>query len=130
MPSPKFKHTPEEARDLWVKALRSGKYRQVAKRLANVNNGRCCLGVACDVYCEAEGRSYKPFQYVDQEGMCRFRGRKTEKYVLPDVVVKWLGVKDENPETRNGATLAGLNDHDVSFLEIAEIIENDQSIIR
>ena len=39
----------EEARALWVKALRSGEYKQTTGQLRK-DDGHCCLGVACDLY--------------------------------------------------------------------------------
>lgn len=36
---------------VWVKALRSGKYKQTKGTLQN-NQGYCCLGVACDLFIE------------------------------------------------------------------------------
>lgn len=33
----------------WVKALRSGKYKQGSGRLRDLNNNYCCLGVLCEV---------------------------------------------------------------------------------
>lgn len=33
----------------WIKALRSGKYKQGKKALRTSNNEFCCLGVLCDV---------------------------------------------------------------------------------
>lgn len=37
----------------WVKALRSGKYKQGRKQLRNGNDEMCCLGVLCNLYAEA-----------------------------------------------------------------------------
>jgi hypothetical protein len=36
-------------RKLWVKALRSGKYKQGTKVLRSADNAFCCLGVLCAV---------------------------------------------------------------------------------
>ncbi len=33
----------------WLAALRSDEYVQIKGRLADIENGRCCLGVACDI---------------------------------------------------------------------------------
>jgi len=33
----------------WADALVSRKYKQIGNRLRDADNGRCCLGVACDV---------------------------------------------------------------------------------
>lgn len=42
----KFKHTPEQARALVAKALRSGKYEQGRMVLEREDKTFCCLGVA------------------------------------------------------------------------------------
>lgn len=42
------RRTPNKARlRQWVKALRSGKYKQDTGRLGDAKTGYCCLGVAC-----------------------------------------------------------------------------------
>ena len=48
----------------WIKALTSGKYRQVRRHLGNTGKGRCCLGVLCDIM------RYKfiPFSKCDEDG--------------------------------------------------------------
>lgn len=38
-----------------VDELRSGKYIKIKNKLRDDNNGRCCLGVMCDVYNELGG---------------------------------------------------------------------------
>lgn len=44
----------KEAIKLWVKALRSGRYRQATDTLRYVDSSKnmryCCLGVACNLY--------------------------------------------------------------------------------
>jgi hypothetical protein len=41
---------PKEFKDKWVKALRSGRYKQSVGRLyRDSDNTFCCLGVACNV---------------------------------------------------------------------------------
>ena len=48
-----MKHTPKEARQLWIDALRSGDYEQTRETLCE--DGRyCCLGVACEVAIQNE----------------------------------------------------------------------------
>lgn len=37
----------------WVKALRSGKYKQGRDRLRTENNKFCCLGVLCNLHAQA-----------------------------------------------------------------------------
>jgi len=33
----------------WVKALRSGRYKQTREKLGSLENGFCCLGLACHI---------------------------------------------------------------------------------
>ncbi len=37
---------------LWIKALRSGEYKQDTGSLKTSSNGFCCLGVLTDIYCK------------------------------------------------------------------------------
>jgi len=36
-------------RNKWIDALLNGKYKQIQSRLGNKSDGRCCLGVLCNV---------------------------------------------------------------------------------
>lgn len=107
----------------WVKALRSGKYKQAKKKLRTAK-GWCCLGVLTDLYCKAKGISFKD----------NFAGKST----LPSEVAEWAGLGKNtdksviNIKYRGKRTnLAGLNDGDdnvgvkngLSFSKIAYNIE-------
>lgn len=93
----------------WVKALRSGKYKQAKKRL-RFNGGMCCLGVACDLAAKSLTLKWNGTEF---DG---------ERKALPVSVQQWLGVKEDNP-TANGESLAELNDAGKDFEEIADFIE-------
>jgi hypothetical protein len=41
----------KEIAELWIKALESGKYKQIRRQLAN-KDGYCCLGVLCELAIE------------------------------------------------------------------------------
>lgn len=51
-------------KERWVKALRSGKYKQgksLLKRRGEENPGEvtyCCLGVLCDLYCKSNKKAF------------------------------------------------------------------------
>lgn len=96
----------------WVAALRSGEYKQAQNQL-RTDEGYCCLGVACELALEAGAiSSYNP------EGIS-----------LPFPVQKWLGLA--SPSGRYGHYQFLTNDNDrlgKSFSEIADIIENEQSL--
>lgn len=93
----KGKYTPAEARELWVKALRSGKYVQGEGCLRNSQRQFCCLGVACDLYSKKVGD-------LEWKSDCQTHGGYYfadpfytfgEWLVLPEQVSGWLGLADE-----------------------------------
>jgi len=120
----------------WMEALRSGEYQQCQRRLAIVNVGYCCLGVACEVAIkagvsievrEANDSSYLHLKTYDEEVGC-----------LPTTVRRWLGLAEQElyvpPELQHkikspqipGASTSFITLNDVngfSFAEIADCIE-------
>lgn len=120
---------------LWIKALRSGKYKQGKWTLRNHNNSFCCLGVLCDIYNTERKKSKKKTLTVTKvnnlfDGKCYKYG--SYACYLPPAVKKWAGIKTKNGQfndVKNGEwyTLSGLNDGDFgrgskSFDKIAAII--------
>lgn len=104
----------------WVKALRSGKYKQDIGQLRS-EKGYCCLGVACEVSIKnrvilnVSQTKDNTYLYDGDEG------------VLPESVSQWLGV-DRDPVLTNGKRLhvscSTLNDHRrKTFNEIADWVE-------
>ena len=96
-----------ELRDKWVKALRSGEYKQGRLRLRDIKtNSYCCLGVLCMVD-KAEIRDQ------DRDG--------------EELSAKYL--KDLNWEVETMSILTSINDgigqNPRSFLEIADWIEKN-----
>lgn len=98
-------------RDKWVKALRSGKFRQTQGRLQD-GNAYCCLGVLCHL--------------VDPKK----RFWRDDDIVLPFQIVNKVGLDiDRSPLHRNDPilgrrlTASMLNDRGKSFSEIADRIE-------
>jgi hypothetical protein len=98
----------------WVKALRSGKYKQAQELLRKVDRetgevvGHCCLGVLCDLYRKEKRKGWSP--------------RLGAAYPS-DTVASWAGMDHWNPKV-DGVELAQLNDaYNKSFAEIADIIE-------
>ena len=95
-----------EDKPLWLKALKSGEYKQGKKALKNPNNEFCCLGVLCDVKGESvavnwedDGAMTPNFGFYDNIGMCIGYGLKT--------------------------ALVEMNDEGKSFEEIADYIEEN-----
>ena len=75
----------------WVKALRSGRYRQTREVLKSTDGNKhaayCCLGVACKLAYD-EGLD---FNLVDTFDNCND---------LPDPVQKWFGFTNSNPNLK------------------------------
>lgn len=129
----------------WIKALRSGKYKQGQSFLKYYNNKNeprhCCLGVLCELYNETMKKNHKKIlevktcndEYSIKNGYVRFNGKEGG---LPTAVKKWAGMKNELGlfeyiETdRYGSfssqeDLATLNDNGTKFPTIAKIIEKN-----
>ena len=109
----------------WVKALRSGKYKQAAHSLATYDDsgktiGHCCLGVACELALKAKAIEW----YDGNQGG------------LPHDVREWLGLSGpmgdfDTPVREKGhgrivaTDLTDLNDGlRCSFKQIARFIES------
>jgi hypothetical protein len=122
--------------EAWVKALRSGKYKQICDRLrATINvssSGFCCLGVACDLIEENEksnlhwvkdpdifGRWYFGESYeISESG---FLSKEVQKlYGLPER----YGFSVKLFDSIDSCSLADLNDTwGFTFDDIALVIE-------
>jgi hypothetical protein len=115
----------------WVKALRSGKYKQGQEVLHNNYCGKdtyCCLGVLCDLY--QQDRRSKKKKMLDVENAWDTFAYDGEDTHLPDAVREWAGMKtndgnwDALDEKRSN--LVYLNDAKrKSFKRIANIIEKN-----
>lgn len=92
---------------LWLKALRSGRYRQGRGQLVNSRNEYCCLGVLCKVV-GAVKNSHFDFEYGDDRGFG----------FLPNRLRRELHITKRQEDT-----LSGKNDRGKSFKEIADYIE-------
>lgn len=88
--------------DKWIKALRSGKYKQSreGRLYYPLNNSYCCLGVANEVCRLNEENAY----YL------------TKKFKL-------LGLRDNKGSDSPYHSLAGRNDFGTSFCYLADLIE-------
>jgi hypothetical protein len=109
-------------KDLWVAALRSGKYRQTKRVLAD-KDGYCCLGVLCEVAIQ-DGMNLRvdPNYHRDDMTVKSYDGATT---VPPQKVwMDWAGMPEANPYVAY-SSLATLNDGGKSFKFIADIIERE-----
>lgn len=122
----------------WVEALKSGEFKQTTGALHIVDvledgsqdSGYCCLGVACELF-DRENPGV-----VDRTIEQAPNGRYVESFngkdnVLPKVVQRWLGLKDDGGSyiaVDNEAETPALwkhNDGDLlDFGQIAAIIES------
>lgn len=121
----------------WVKALRSGKYKQgkgYLKQFNSKNEPRhCCLGVLCELYNDTMKKNHKKTlltQEMEDNASCTsFIRFDTVDGGLPQAVRKWAGIRkylgnffiaDDTEEC-----LADLNDSGKKFSTIANIIEKN-----
>jgi hypothetical protein len=118
----------------WLKALRSGEFKQGKGYLASVDHrgseSYCCLGVACELF-RRENPEVIDRKRVDGAvaGNCtniaeiiQFNG---ENLYLPKEVRDWLGLKNRLGADGSGrVNLSYLNDEGLSFEGIATTIEN------
>lgn len=105
----------------WVKALRSGEYRQGKDRLVDGKDRFCCLGVLCNISPAREGRWVKD----TKRGWCFSGPDKTNEGAPTPNVKKWAGLKSDNPII-GAHNLAEYNDDlNYTFDQIADLIEEN-----
>lgn len=130
----------EHIKDIWVEALRSGKYNQ-GKGFLKTDNGFCCLGVLCDIYAKTQKKRGFQRSHADPSvfqitgvGGNTYGHRRILTKIPPDHIYKWAGMSPYiktlyNVKIGNNlhriTSLAELNDSGkYSFDEIASVIEN------
>jgi hypothetical protein len=104
---------------LWIKALRSGKYKQARSALRVVENGDtgyCCLGVLCEVYRRSTKRG-------DWEGSTFMVDGVYSMSQVPSPVCDWAKLEQPNPRLGRVKTAITLNDNGKPFSLIADRIE-------
>lgn len=124
----------------WIKALRSGKFKQGSGALKQYNSKgqeqHCCLGVLCELYNQEMKKSKKktlPEKVYDSDsdfshGYSRFGGKKED---LPKEVKDWAGMRSglgnfyDDIYPLGQPCLADLNDTGRKFKTIADIIEKN-----
>lgn len=128
----------------WVKALRSGKYKQTRETLKD-KHGYCCLGVLCDLAVQAGIATWevkdnnKIFQIKTMEySSIAVEGVKipylTASFV-PKAVIEWAGLEEDNINFQNtdsadiiikNNSLSSMNDDfEYSFKKIAKKIDKN-----
>lgn len=102
---------------LWIKALRSGEFKQGIGTLESKQGELCCLGVLCNLalvegICGYYNDSDKPIYFDESSAL------------LPDSVKLWARMNSEQGSLFEKAySLSHFNDTGKSFDEIADIIE-------
>lgn len=106
----------------WLKALRSGKYKQGREAL-NKNGEFCCLGILCEI--AVKKKITKSFDNAINRIISY--GQQGNDSYLPPSVVEWAGLEERDPWVKYGdreLTLSELNDElQLSFKQIANVIE-------
>lgn len=123
-----------EVKEKFLKALRSGEYKQISQVLHKKNIGFCCLGVLSDLYLKEKKLEW----IVPEFGLgLSFPNENLECKSLPQEVSEWCGFeKTDNRFPSNiyietylrgneqSCSLMFLNDNlSMSFEEIANIVE-------
>lgn len=127
----------EDVKKKWVKALRSGEYKQGQFQLRPSTENFCCLGVLCDL-AEKEGiGSWRSFKEADAYAFyAGGNGSNEDSWRLdrlPTQVCLWANIDEIGslpiPIHLKGGdcfTLAKANDsYKLNFDEIADIIERE-----
>jgi hypothetical protein len=87
------KRMNKRVKELWVKALRSGEYKQGTGHLRDKNNNFCCLGVLCNIHAQENPNSSMIKDSVKGEDFYTYGGSS----VLPPVAVqKWAGIYNKD----------------------------------
>lgn len=142
----------ETIKNRWVKALKSGKYKQVKGTLKGVRPdgevGYCCLGVLCDLYIKDRKKNKKGLgcEFIDLDPVnISYRNCTPlwevdgEDGLLPYVVAEWAGFNTISDNWNTGGydpdvdtDLSVLNDGAESckikarnFSQIASVIEKN-----
>ena len=99
-------------RELWIAALRDPKRRQIKRKLGHQDHGgQCCLGVLAEI----AGCEYRRSGLWD--------GKRDN---APSRAMDFVGLRMANGEYFSGGpSLVDDNDNDMSFREIADIIESE-----
>jgi hypothetical protein len=106
----------------WIKALRSGKFKQAEGFLKidddNGNPTHCCLGVLCELYNDEMRKSKKKTLSGTRFG--------SSDNLLPRKVMNWAGMQSRDGQFGTGLNdLTLMNDHGQSFKVIANAIEKN-----
>ena len=123
-------------KEVWVNALRSGKYEQGSEKLRSVT-GYCCLGVLCDIYAQEHNTQweFRGNEETNPQPMDYWYFDEHSEF-LPESVMNWAELKTHSPTVRVDVEdnddednwyykdeLSDINDSGYDFSQIANIIE-------
>lgn len=110
-------------KDEWVNALTSGQFRQ-GYRYLNRNGVQCCLGVKCilDVRADRHGVIKRDGDFTAIQYAVEYEGVFTESMPTRELLDRW-GLTYEQANF-----LARMNDSGVTFLKIAEWIQENVQV--
>lgn len=111
----------KEIKERWIKALRSGDYRQAKYKLKLNENTMCCLGVLCDITKKETGGDWDHNSFgIDGD---------VTSDVLPKIIADKLGISYDSQFFAKGTSestqLSELNDTGSTFRDIANIIDEN-----
>lgn len=105
----------KEAKQKWIDALRSGKYKQGKNCLMDTNKAYCCLGVLVKVFEEYYGLKFD--QKITSCDTVEF-GSLSSIVAPPQIVIDWIRITPSHQ-----SLLMNLNDkHGCSFAAIADVL--------
>jgi len=112
----------EKVAKKWVKALRSGKYKQTRHGKLRIGDAFCCLGVLCDLYIKEKPQEEWYDMVNIAPGVYSFLGAQ---HFLPDPVVEWADATSAGHDwsCKLIRLLPNMNDQGSTFSEIADYIE-------
>jgi hypothetical protein len=120
----------------WIKALKSGFYKQGKQYLARQVPGEewkyCCLGVACETYILEGYKLPVEIQKIADGVKVKSYGKSKEIGILPAEVSKWLKTGSSKTVTLHSphpCSLTYANDNGITFEEIAKILEDFETSV-
>lgn len=109
----------------WVKALRSGEYKQTQGELVSADDSFCCLGVLCNISDVGEWVKYNDLSLDSSEEWYYECPHESTNQWLPNDVMDWAGMNSSIGEMGAEEPLTELNDGGKTFNQIADIIEEN-----
>lgn len=126
-----MKKMKKRVKALWLKALRSGEFKQARRQLKR-GNGYCCLGVLTELYLrEQRERIIREIKFGGSPAdlLQDIHIPDAEDATLDDAVQAWAGLNNDDPyvfhkKGEDTKTLSALNDDErLTFKQIASCIQ-------